>query len=90
MEDNTIHNFITTKRALSIGNSFKCMIIGVSLTSLYTQLDILSIPSVAPIFPFNLEIIMANCLSTTGVILLESYQLTNAMQLEPGAANHQR
>ena len=33
------------------GNSFKCMIRGASLTSPYTQLDILSLPPVAPIFP---------------------------------------
>ena len=51
MEGNTIHNFTTTKRALSKGNSFKCMIRGASLASLYTKLDILSFPLVAPIFP---------------------------------------
>ena len=33
------------------GNSFKCMIRGASLTSPYTQLDILSLPPIAPIFP---------------------------------------
>ena len=50
MEDNTVHNFTTTKRALSKGNSFKCMIKGTSLTSLYTQLDILSLPLVCTYF----------------------------------------
>ena len=32
-------------------------------------------------FPFNLEVIMANCLSTVGVILLESCQLTDIILL---------
>ena len=82
MEGNPIYSFTTTKRALSKENSFKCMIKGTSLTSLYTQLDILSLPPVAPIFPFNLEIIMAYWLSTAGVILLEYYQLTDVIQLE--------
>ena len=51
MEGNTIHNFITTKKALSKGKLiFKCMIRGASLTSPYTQLDILFLPPVAPIF----------------------------------------
>ena len=62
-------------------NSFKCMIRGASLTSFYTQLDILSLPPVAPIFPFNLEVIMANCPFTAGVTLLEYYQLTEVLQL---------
>ena len=50
MEGNIIHNITTPKRALSRGNSFKCMIKGTSLTSLYTQLGMLSLPPVAPIF----------------------------------------
>ena len=55
------------------------MIKGASLTSLYTQLDILSLSlQFHPFFPFNFEVIMANCLSTTKVILLEYYQLTDA------------
>ena len=33
------------------GNSFKCMIRGVSLIDPYTQLDILSLPPVTPFFP---------------------------------------
>ena len=57
------------------------MIRGASLTSPYTQLDILSLPPVAPIFPLDLEVIMANYLSTAGVILLESHQLTEVVQL---------
>ena len=82
MEGNPIYSFTTTKRALSKENSFECMIKGTSLTSLYTQLDILSLPPVAPIFPFNLEIIMTYWLSTARVILLEYYQLTDVIQLE--------
>jgi len=35
---------------MSRGNSFKCMIKGTNLTNLYTQLDIPSLPPVAPIF----------------------------------------
>ena len=59
------------------------MIRGVSLTSPYTQLGILSLfLQLHQFFLFNLEVIMTNCLSTAGVILLESYQLTNATQLE--------
>jgi len=59
------------------------MINGTNLTSLYTQLDILSLPSVASIFPpFNLEVIRAYCFSIAGVILLEYYQFTDAIQLE--------
>ena len=50
MKGNIIHNFTTTKRALSRGNSFKCMIREASLTNPYTQLDILSLLLVAPIF----------------------------------------
>ena len=53
MEGNIIHNFTTTKRALLRGNSFKCMIRETSLTSSCTQLDILSLPPVAPIFPLK-------------------------------------
>ena len=58
-----------------------------NLTSLYTQLDILSLPPIAPIFPLNLEvikevIIVPYCLSTAGVILLEYYQIIDVMQLE--------
>ena len=53
MEGNTIHNFKITKRALSRRNSFDCVIKGTNLTSLYTQLDILSLPPVAPIFPLQ-------------------------------------
>ena len=34
-------------------NSFKCMIRGARLTSLYTQLDILSLLPVALIFPLQ-------------------------------------
>ena len=88
MEGNTIHNFTITKRALSKENSFKCMINGTNLTSLYPLPDILSLLLVAPIFfPFNLEVIMeghimAYYLSTAGVILLEYYQLIDAIQLE--------
>ena len=51
MEGNTIHSFTITKRTLSRRNSFMCMIKGTNLTSLYTQLDILFLPPVAPIFP---------------------------------------
>ena len=59
MEGNTIHDFTITKRALSKENSFKCMIKGTNLTSLYTLLDVLSLALVAPIFfLFNLEVIM--------------------------------
>jgi len=85
MEGNPIHSFTTTKRALSRGNSFKCMIRRASLTSLYTQLDILSLSlslQLHTFFPFNIEVIMANCLSTAGVILLEYYHLIDATQLE--------
>ena len=87
MEGNPIHSFTTTKITLSREKSFKCMINGTNLTSLYTQLDILFLPPVAPIFPFNLEFIMTNYLSThrcytAGVILLEPYQLIDATQLE--------
>ena len=57
------------------------MIKWASLTDPYTQLDILSLPPVAPIFPLNLEVIIANCLSTVEVILLESHQLTEVAQL---------
>ena len=57
------------------------MIRGVSLTSPYTQLGILSLPSVTPFFPLNPEVIIANCLSTAGVTLLGYYQLTEAIQL---------
>ena len=59
------------------------MIRGASLTSPYTQLGILSLSlQLYPFFPLNLEVIMANCLSTAGVTLLEYYQLTEAVQLE--------
>ena len=34
-------------------NSFKCMIRGASLTSPYTQLNTLSLPPVAPVFPLQ-------------------------------------
>ena len=57
------------------------MIRGASLTSPYTQLGILSLPLVAPIFPLNLEVIIANCLPTARVTLLGYYQLTEAVQL---------
>ena len=63
------------------GNSFTCMIRKASLISPYTQLDILSLPPVALIFPFNLEVIVANCPTTAGVTLLGYYQLTEAVQL---------
>ena len=55
------------------------MIREASLTNPYTQLDILFLPPVAPIFSLNLEVIMANYLSTVGVILLGYYQLTEAV-----------
>ena len=45
--------FITSqqlKEHCQRGNSFKCMIKGTNLTSPYTQLGILSLPPVAPIF----------------------------------------
>ena len=46
--------FITSlKEHFQVGNSFKCMIKGINLTSLYTQLDILSFPPIAPIFPLQ-------------------------------------
>ena len=85
MEGNTIRNFTITKRVLSKENSFKYMIKGTNLTSLYTLLDILSPPLVAPIFfPFNLKVIMeghimAYYLSTSRDILLEYYQLNDAI-----------
>ena len=50
MEGNTIHNFTITKRTLSRGNSFKWMVKGTNLTSLYTQLDILSLPLICTYF----------------------------------------
>ena len=53
VEDNPIYSFTTTKRALSRGNSSKCIIKWTSLTSLYTQLDILSLPLAVPIFPLQ-------------------------------------
>ena len=58
------------------------MIRGASLTNPYTQLGILSLPPVAPIFPPQFEVITANCLPTAGVTLLGYYQLTEAVQLE--------
>ena len=57
------------------------MIRRANLTNPYTQLDILSLSPVAPIFPFNLEVIVTNCLTTAGVTLLGYYQLTEAVQL---------
>ena len=57
------------------------MIRGGSLTNPYRQLDILFLPPVTPIFPFNHEVIMANCISTAGVTLLEYYQLIEDVQL---------
>ena len=51
MEGNTIHNFTITKIALSKENSFKCMIKGTNLTSLYTLLDILSLSFVFESYP---------------------------------------
>ena len=53
VKGNPIHSFTTTKRALSRGNSSKCIIKWTSLTSLYTQLDILSLPLAVPIFPLQ-------------------------------------
>ena len=58
------------------------MIKGASLTSLYTQLNILSFSlQLYQFFPFNIGVIMANYLSTAGVTLLGYYQLTEAVQL---------
>ena len=57
------------------------MIRGASLTNPYTQLGILSLLLVAQIFPLNVEVIIANYLTTTGVTLLGNYQLTEAVQL---------
>ena len=48
---------------------------------LHTAGHTLSLPSVAPIFPLNLEVIIANCLPTAGVTLLGYNQLTEAVQL---------
>ena len=48
--------FITSqqlKEHCQRGNSFKCIIRGASLTSPYTQLGILSLPQIAPIFPLQ-------------------------------------
>ena len=80
MEGNTIHNFTTTKRALLRGNPFKCMIKGIILTSLSTHSWTYSLSlQLHPFFPFNLKVIMANYLSTIGVILLERCQLIDAI-----------
>ena len=57
------------------------MIKEVNLTNPYIQLDILSLPPVAPIFPPNLKVIIANCLSIARVTLLGYYQLTEAVQI---------
>ena len=79
---NTYYFIPTTVTIINQGlNSFKCMIRGASLTSPYTQLGILSLPPIAPIFLFNLEVIMANCLFTARVTLLGYYQLTETVQL---------
>ena len=51
------------------------MIRGASLTNPYIQPGILSLPQVAPIFPLNLEVIIANYLPTVGVTMLGYYQL---------------
>ena len=74
MEGNTIHNFKITKRTLSRQNSFKCMIEGTNLTSFYTQLDILSLSLVAPIFfPSILKSPWKDISWHTASLPLESY-----------------
>ena len=51
---NTYYFISTTITTTNQGlNSFKCMIRGASLTSPYTQLNTLSLPPVAPVFPLK-------------------------------------
>ena len=53
MEDNITHTWLKKQKNITWGKSFKCTIKRMNLTNQCTQLDIFSLPPVAPIFPFQ-------------------------------------
>ena len=85
MEGNIIHKFTTTKRALSRGKLIQVHDKKGNLNQpLHIAGHTLSPSSCTHFFLFNLKVIieghiMTYCLSTAGVILLEYYQLTDAI-----------
>ena len=49
------HSYLTKNwKRITWGKSFKCMIKGTNLTNRCTRVDMLSLPPVAPIFPFRI------------------------------------
>ena len=53
MEGNITHTWLKNQKSIAWRKSFKCMIKGTNLTNRCTRLDMLSLPPIAPIFPFQ-------------------------------------
>ena len=89
MEGNITYILLKTKKALSWGISFKCMIMETNWTNQSTRLDIFSLPPIPSIFPLQSwshherthNIIPHHW--THFIILLKCYKSTDVIQLEP-------